>query len=43
MQAAVSDVLDHLSAHRKELDTLMTEHFHIVAKEAIPVAYREVV
>ena len=43
MQVAVSDVLDHLSDYRQELDTLMTEHFHIVSKEAIPVAYREVV
>jgi transposase len=43
MQAAVSEVLDHLSDHRKELETLMTEKFHIMAKEAIPVEYREVV
>jgi hypothetical protein len=42
MQAAVSEVLDHLSDYRKELATLMTENFHIVAKEAIPVDYREV-
>jgi transposase len=42
MQAAVSEVLDRLSDYRKELDTLMTENFHIVAKEAIPVEYREV-
>jgi hypothetical protein len=42
MPAAVSEVLDHLSECRKELDTLMTEHFHIVAKAAIPVEYREV-
>jgi transposase len=42
MQAAVSEVLDHLSDYRSELDTLMTENFHIVAKEAIPVEYREV-
>ena len=41
MQAAASEVLDHLSDYRTELDTLMTEHFHIVAKEAIPVEYRE--
>src|SRR5262249_49810211 len=32
MQAAVSEVLDHLSDHRSELDTLMTEVFHIVAR-----------
>ena len=42
MQAAVSEVLDHLPDYRSELDTLMTEAFHIVALEAIPVAYREV-
>jgi transposase len=42
MQAAVSEVLDHLSDYRKELDALMTEKFHIVAKGAIPVEYREV-
>jgi transposase len=42
MQAAVSEVLDHLSGYRKELTTLMTENFHIVVKAAIPVAYREV-
>jgi hypothetical protein len=41
MQAAVSEVLDHLSDYRKELDTLMTEKFHIVTKAAIPVEYRE--
>ena len=38
---AVSEVLDHLSDYRSELDTRMTEEFHIVAQEAIPVAYRE--
>src|SRR4029077_17226536 len=32
MQAAVSEVLDHLSDYRSELGTLMTESFHIVAK-----------
>jgi transposase len=42
MQAAVSEVLDHLSDYRKELDTLMTEKFHIVAKAAIPVEYQGV-
>ena len=42
MQAAVSEVLDHLPDCRKELDTLMTESFHIVPKAAIPVEYREV-
>jgi hypothetical protein len=42
MQAAVSEVLDHLSNYRKELSTLMTENFHIVPREAVPVEYREV-
>jgi transposase len=42
MQAAVSEVLGHLSDYRRELDTLMTENFHIVAKASIPVEYREV-
>jgi transposase len=41
-QAAVSEVLDHLSAYRKELDTRMTEKFHIVAKAAVPVEYQGV-
>ena len=41
MQAAVSEVLDHLSDYRSELDTRMTEEFHVVAQEAIPVEYRE--
>ena len=42
MQAAVSEVLDHLPDYRRELDTLMAGNFHIVAKAAIPVEYREV-
>jgi transposase len=42
MQAAVSAV-DHLSDYRSELNTLMTEEFHIVAKEEIPVEYQEAV
>jgi transposase len=41
MQAAVSEVLDHLPDYRAELRTLMTEKFHIIAKEEIPVEYRE--
>src|SRR5262249_32312622 len=40
MQAAGSQGLDPLSDSRKELDTLMTENFHIVAKAAIPVGTR---
>jgi transposase len=35
MQAAVSTVLDHLSAYRAELDTLMTEEFPIIDREAL--------
>jgi transposase len=36
MQAAVAAVLDHLSAYRSELDTLMTEQFAIVDRDALP-------
>ncbi len=42
MQAAVSEVLDHLEDYRGELRTLMTEKFHIIDKQDIPVQYREV-
>ncbi len=41
MQAAVSEVLDHLEDYRDELGTLMTEKFHIMDKQEIPVQYRE--
>jgi transposase len=41
MQAAVSEVLDHLEDYRGELQTLRTEKFHLIDKEAIPVEYRE--
>jgi transposase len=41
MQAAVSEVLDHLWNYRSELQSLMTERFHIIDKEEIPVQYRE--
>ncbi len=41
MQAAVSEVLDHLGNYRSELQTLMTETFHIIDKQDIPVQYRE--
>src|SRR5436305_2685022 len=41
MQAAVSEVLDHLEGYQDELRTLMTETFHIIDKEDIPVEYRE--
>jgi transposase len=42
MQAAVSEVLDHLENYRGELQPLMTEKFHIIDKQDIPVQYREV-
>jgi transposase len=42
MQAAISEVLDHLEDYRGELQTLMTEKFHIIDKQDIPVEYREV-
>jgi transposase len=42
MQEAVSEVLDHLENYQTELETLMVEKFHIVAKQDIPVTYREV-
>ena len=42
MQAAVSEVLDHLEDYRPELDTLLVERFHIVERQEIPVAYRAV-
>jgi transposase len=42
MQAAVSEVLDHLGDYRDELRTLMREKFHIIDKQDIPVQYREV-
>jgi transposase len=42
MQNAVSEVLDHLENYRVELQTLMTEKFHIIDKKDIPVEYQEV-
>jgi transposase len=42
MQAAVSEVLDHLDNYQAELETLLVEKFHIVAQADIPVEYREV-
>jgi transposase len=42
MQTAVSEVMDHLEDYRGELQTLMTEKFHIIDKQDIPVQYREV-
>ena len=41
MQAAVSEVLDHLEDRRDELRTLMREEFHIIAEQDIPVEYRQ--
>ena len=41
MQDAVSSVLDHLDQYRSQLETLMTEKFHIIDKNDIPVQYRE--
>src|SRR4051812_8731299 len=40
MQAAISEVLDHLEDYRGELRTLMTEKFHIIDEQDIPVQYR---
>jgi transposase len=42
MQVAVSEVLDHLEDYRDDLRTLMSETFHIIDKQDIPVQYREV-
>jgi transposase len=41
MQAAVCRVLDHLEDYGGELQTLMTEKFHIIDRQDIPVEYRE--
>src|SRR3954470_7594052 len=41
MHAAVSAVLDHPADYRGELQALMTEKFHIIDKQDIPVEYRE--
>ena len=38
MQEAVSEVLDHLGRYRPELDSLMTEEFHILKDEELPLA-----
>ena len=37
MQAAVAGVLDHLDRYRSELDSLMTEEFHIIKDEELPL------
>ena len=41
MQAAVCQVLDHLEDYGGELQTLMTETFHIIDRQDIPVEYHE--
>ncbi len=41
MQAAIAEVLDHLVDYPDELRALMTEKFHIIDKQDIPVQYRE--
>jgi transposase len=38
MQDAVAEVLDHLDRYRRELDSLMTEEFHILKDEELPLA-----
>jgi transposase len=37
MQAAVAEVLDHLQCYRSELDSLMSEKFHILKDEELPL------
>jgi transposase len=37
MQAAVAEVLDHLERYRCELDSLMSEKFHILKDEELPL------
>jgi transposase len=36
MQDAAAEVLDHLEHYRRELDSLMSEEFHIVKDEELP-------
>jgi len=38
MQEAVGEVLDHLDRYGPELDSLMTEEFHILKDEELPLA-----
>src|SRR3954469_7057295 len=38
MQGAVAEVLDHLDRYRPELDSLMTEEFHILKDDELPVS-----
>jgi transposase len=37
MQEAVAEVLDHLERYRSELDRLMSEEFHILKDEELPL------
>jgi transposase len=37
MQAAVASVLDHLGDYAAELDSLMTDQFHILTEDEVPV------
>jgi transposase len=37
MQEAVGDVLDHLDRYHSELDSLMSEEFHILKDEELPL------
>ena len=37
MQEAVGEVLDHLDRYRPEWDSLMTEEFHILKDEELPL------
>jgi transposase len=36
MQQAVAEVLDHLEDYRDELDSLMTDQFHILSEDEVP-------
>ena len=40
MQAAASEVLDHLGEYKEELATLMVDEFHVIQKGEIPVQYQ---
>ena len=37
MQGAVAEVLDHLERYHSELDRLMSEKFHILKDEDLPL------
>ena len=38
MQGAVAEVLDHLDRYHSQLDSLMTEEFHILKEKGLPLA-----